>query len=132
MLAGKTPSATSPRPQSSGCCSARGRAVRCLRFLIRDGLFGRSLVLRFVRGMRPRSRTGRRTLLGELGDRHPVVRRRRVREQPAAPAGGGGAGGGAGGGGGGRRRPGAPAGGGGAPPPPGGGGPPPAGCLPRR
>src|SRR5438105_560755 len=51
MLARKTPSATRPRPQSSGCCSARGRASFVRRFLTRDGLFGRSLLLRFWRGI---------------------------------------------------------------------------------
>src|SRR3954462_9426692 len=51
MLPRKMPSATSPSPQSSGCRKLRGFVVLGRRFLIRDGVFGRSLVLRFVRAM---------------------------------------------------------------------------------
>src|SRR3954454_7123715 len=51
MLPRKMPSATSPSPQSSGCRKLRGFAVFGRRFLIRDGVLGRTLVLRLVRAM---------------------------------------------------------------------------------
>src|SRR3954468_3838498 len=47
----KRPSATRPSPQSSGCCRLRGPAAFFVRFFTRLGVFGRSFLLRFWRGM---------------------------------------------------------------------------------
>src|SRR3954468_3711653 len=51
MLARKTPSATSPSPQSSGWWRLRRCGAFLVRFLTRDGVFGRSFLLRLGRDM---------------------------------------------------------------------------------
>src|SRR5262249_30805144 len=76
----KTPSATSPSPQSSGCSSVRGPLRGGRRFFTRLGVFGRSFLLRFWRGMAPRW-GGRNGFLRRGGDGHAVVRAPRVREE---------------------------------------------------
>src|SRR5579872_280127 len=60
------PSATRPRPHSSGCWRLRGFAVFRLTFLTRDGVLGRSLLLRLRGAIAPCSARARSTLLGSL------------------------------------------------------------------
>src|SRR5579864_2397583 len=59
----KSPSATRPRPQSSGWCRLLGRPRAGRRFFTRLGVLVRSLLLRFWRGMRPCSPAPGRLLL---------------------------------------------------------------------
>src|SRR3989442_13092065 len=54
----KTPRATSPSPISSGCWCPRCLRDLPLRFLIRAGVFGRSLAGRFLAATRTVSRCG--------------------------------------------------------------------------
>src|SRR6266487_3723488 len=78
----KSPSATSPSPQSSGCCRLRGRTAG-RRFLTRLGVLGRSLLLRFLRGMSARfRRAGAKPFLGGF-----LGRDLRLQESPRAVGG---------------------------------------------
>ena len=59
------PNASSPRPISSGCwCARAAAALRRVRFLTRDGVFGRGLAGRFFRAMSATSTAGPPTLPG--------------------------------------------------------------------
>ena len=93
------PNASSPRPISSGCwCAGAAAALRRVRFLTRDGVFGRGLAGRFFRAHEARLRRPVRPTLPGLSERARAARpaagrtrrrrcpRRRVRSHPSRRA----------------------------------------------